>query len=238
MVAVLAVLTITVCILVDWALQLIRARRARSRARRLALCSASQLWRQPVSDPMDPPLGVFFHRAHSWAVVEANGYVRIGLDGLIGLLMGQVDRVELPAPGQQVREGEDIAYVLQNNHRLRLAAPIGGTVVRVNRELQSDGIFIPSEPYGTGWVCEIRPESLSKDLKKLMIADQAVAWHIKEIERASDFFSLRGHGETGLNVGGTRLFPLGGLLQGADDDEWREFQNRFLGIHRGRTSEK
>lgn len=223
MVAVLCVLTITILILVDWILQLVWG----WRARRLSLTPASHFRGREMSESLDPPGGLFFHPAHSWALVEPSGCIRVGLDGLVGFLLGHVDRVQLPAPGQKVREGEGIARLLQGDRELQLTAPVDGTVVQVNQELLQDGVPIESEPYGAGWICVIQPESLSKDLLKLMIADQASEWHAQESERMLSFLS---HGDSGIGPQAVRSRrpSLCGFLQGAGDDEWGEFQKQFL----------
>ncbi|MCL5102646.1 MAG: hypothetical protein M1133_00835 [Armatimonadetes bacterium] len=229
MVAVLAVLTITILILVDWSLQLVQARCAQRRASN----QHSQPWSQRVLDPFNPPMGIFFHPGHSWALVEPSGCIRVGLDGLVGFLLGYVDRVQLPSPGQHVREGESIACLLQGSRELRLVAPVDGTVVQVNRELAPDGLFIWSEPYGAGWICEIKPESLSKDLRKLMIADQAVEWHTEESRRMRAFCSHNIAHEAGTKTVEPQPSSLRGFLQDASDEQWREFESRFLKPERG-----
>ena len=146
-----------------------------------------------------------------------------------------MDRVELPSPGQHVCAGENLASLLQGSRELRLVAPVDGTVVQVNRELAPDGLFIWSEPYGAGWICEIKPESLSKDLRKLMIADQAVEWHTKESRKMRAFCSRTVAHEAGTETVEPEPSSLRGFLQDASDDQWREFQSRFLKPGRGGT---
>lgn len=224
MVAILAVLTITVFILVDWVVQLFQA----ARARRQIVADSGKLWSQRMEDPLDVPMGVFFHPGHSWALVKPSGSVRVGLDGLIGFLLGRVDGVELPVLGQRVREGESIAGFFQGSRELRVAAPIDGTVVAVNRDLKPDGSFISSEPYGAGWICEIKPHSLSRGLRRLMVADQAVEWRTRESQHIYSFFSREDSGINGKGIADPDSYSAYGFLQGVRDEEWCEFQREFL----------
>jgi len=233
MVAILVVLTITVCLLVDWCLQLYQAKHARKRALTVGARSRPPL----ASNPFTPPQGLFFHPAHSWAQVEPTGGVRVGLDGLVSFLLGSIDRVELPTPGQEVKEGDSIAKLCQGSREIRLAAPVDGEVVEVNQELSPDGHFIQCEPYGAGWICEIQPRSLSKNLQRLMVGDEVTEWHAREARRIIKFLS---HAEGGGNNGGsdsdnlpTEGLLLRGFMEGASDEEWREFQREFLDARRG-----
>lgn len=185
MVAILVVLTITICLLVDSSLQLVQARRARTRA----LGTGARSGPTFASNPFTVPQGLFFHPNHLWAQVEPSGDFKVGLDGLVGFLLGAIDRVLLPTPGQQVKEGDEIALLRQGGRELRLTAPVEGEVVEVNRELSPDGHFIRCEPYTAGWICEIRPKSLAHGLKKFFVGEDVTAWHAKEARRIMSFLS-------------------------------------------------
>ncbi|MBI2842287.1 MAG: hypothetical protein HYX78_02695 [Armatimonadetes bacterium] len=223
MVAILVVLTITMCLLVDWSVQLIQARRARNRA--LAAPRNGPVF---ASNPFAVPRGLFFHPAHSWAQVEPTGDVRVGLDGLVGFLLGSIDRIQLPDPGQEIKAGDSIALLRQGSRELRLASPVDGRVVDINRELAPDGHFIRHEPYGAGWICEIRPDSLSKDLHNLMVGEDVTAWHAREARRIIKFLShAKGNGNGSEDPTSEGLL-LRGFMEGASDEEWRKFQEEFM----------
>ena len=219
MVAILVVITIIVLLLVDWCLQLVQARRARLRAN-----AGGRTGIPMPCNPFSPPRGLFFHPAHSWAQVEPTGALKVGLDGLVGFLLGDIDRVELPNPGQQVKAGESIAKLRQGGRELILSAPVDGRVLDVNRELTPDGHFLRCEPYGAGWICEIQPDSLSKGLRSLMVGDKVTEWHAKEARRIIKFLS---HSDNEGGEPGEGLM-LKGFMQGASDDEWRMFQSQFM----------
>ena len=40
-------------------------------------------------------------------------------------------------------------------------APVAGTVKTVNEALRTSPEFVNSDPYGTGWICEITTSSIS-----------------------------------------------------------------------------
>jgi glycine cleavage system H protein len=232
MVAILVVLTVTILLLVDWSLQLIQARCAMKRA----LSGGGRNGAPLASNPFTPPQGLFFHPSHAWAQVEPTGNVKVGLDGLVGFLVGNIDRVELPSPGQAIKEGDSLARLLQGSRELRVTAPFDGEVVDINDELMPDGRFIQYEPYGAGWICEIRPKSLSRDMSKLMVGDDATAWHASEARRIIKFLShAEGNGSNSDTLP-TEGLLLRGFMEGASDEEWRRFQSEFLEAKRGENA--
>ena len=51
-----------------------------------------------------------------------------------------------------------------------LFAPIAGEIVAVNEGLEDDPALVNSDPYGEGWIIEIRPEN-ADDLANLLDAE-------------------------------------------------------------------
>jgi glycine cleavage system H protein len=241
MVAILVVLTITVCLLVDWILQLVQAKREKRRSGGAKSEATSTL-----SNPFAAPNDVFFHPGHAWVRNARKGRAKVGIDGLIGFLIGEITRVELPSAGTEVREGDIIALLRQGQRDLVLRCPINGRIVEVNRNLFPDGRLIRSEPYGAGWVCEIEPLSLSADLAGLMTGDAAATWHQTEARRIVEFLSRVDSGDDGgggrkagfLREAGADTLPMDGLMlrgfmEVASDDDWHKFQDEFLDTARG-----
>ena len=48
----------------------------------------------------------YYHDGHTWARTEHGGRIRVGLDDFAQKLIGNIAEVELPAIGQEVRQGE------------------------------------------------------------------------------------------------------------------------------------
>jgi glycine cleavage system H lipoate-binding protein len=129
------------------------------------------------------PGGAFVSPGHTWAEIEANGEVCVGLDDFARKALESVDRLELPAEGLRVRRG-DVLFVLRRGDEIaRLRAPVGGVVAQVNAALaRHPGLLIES-PYDEGWVCTLRPTELSADLAELRIGRPVIAWYQEEIGR-------------------------------------------------------
>ena len=129
------------------------------------------------------PGGAFVSPGHTWAQIEADGGVCVGLDDFARKAVGKLERVDLPATGTAVQRG-DVLFVLRRGEELaRFRAPVGGTVRQVNPELQRDPALLVQSPYDRGWVCVLAPSDLSADLATLRIGTPVIAWYQDEVTR-------------------------------------------------------
>jgi hypothetical protein len=62
-------------------------------------------------------------------------------------------------------------------------APVSGVVTDINPELREKGNLANDDPYTGGWVMRLHSDNLRRDLKNLMIGDQASTYLDGEIER-------------------------------------------------------
>ncbi len=153
------------------------------------------------------PGGVFLSEGHTWARIEPDGNVRVGLDDFARRALGPIERVEAAARGTAVRRGETLFTVRSGNRAARLPAPLSGRVVRVHEALARDGSPVSESPYERGWVVVLEPANLARELPGLRIGGPVVAWYQEEIAR------LRQMGEV--------------------PEDWSAFESEFL---RARTA--
>lgn len=52
------------------------------------------------------PETVSYHSGHSWLMQERKNVVRVGADEFAAALLGKIERIELPKPGQWIRQGQ------------------------------------------------------------------------------------------------------------------------------------
>ncbi len=185
MVPVLVVITFAVFILVDVALR---------RKRERVAAAATVILAAPALDAAAPdhpagfrlPGGVFVHGGHTWAYLQASGEARVGIDEFARGVIGRIDRIEVPAPGAALRQGEPAFTVVQGKKRIELVAPLDGVVAAVN----SDPGALRGDTYQAGWLLAVTPDNLAHNLKKLRIAADAAAWIEKETRRFAEFLAL------------------------------------------------
>jgi glycine cleavage system H lipoate-binding protein len=164
--------------------------------RRCAQHPVFEAQRSPAAGAGDET-GRLYHRGHTWARAESDGTYTIGLDEIGTWVMGHADRVELPAAGTVLKTNGVGWYIDSGRERLRVLAPIDGTVVETaNGE--------------NGWYLRLQPAA-GLNTAHLLRGWEARAWKGKEIERLQ---MALGAGQPALADGGT--------LEGSLETEYPE----------------
>jgi glycine cleavage system H lipoate-binding protein len=161
--------------------------------------------------------GVHLHPGHTWARVEPDGLVTVGLDDLATKLVGPVE-VRLPALGAALQQGEAALAVTDGARSVSLAAPVDGTVVAVNA-----GPRAHDDPYGAGWLFRVRAPRLVANLRQLLSGSAA----LRLLEDASERLAQRMNPELGavLQDGGV---PISGIAQNLAGDGWDAIAREFF----------
>jgi glycine cleavage system H lipoate-binding protein len=129
------------------------------------------------------PHGYYLHRGHTWVKIEEGSTVRVGLDDFALRLLGPLDRVEAPLMGKQVEQDRDDILLSRSSNTARVQSPISGVVTDINPGLREKGRLANDDPYTSGWVMRLHSDNLRRDLKNLMIGDQASEYLDGEIDR-------------------------------------------------------
>jgi glycine cleavage system H protein len=97
---------------------------------------------------------------HEWVRVSGSGdeaALRIGITSYAQEALGDIVFVTLPAVGTDVEAGQALGEVESTKSVSDVYAPVGGTVTARNEQLDGSPELINSDPYGEGWMLEIRP---------------------------------------------------------------------------------
>jgi len=65
--------------------------------------------------------------------------------------------VELPKIGAVIKAGDQVAVVESVKAASDIYSPVSGEVVAVNDELADDPSLLNTDPYGEGWIFELKP---------------------------------------------------------------------------------
>lgn len=101
-----------------------------------------------------------FTAEHEWVRVSgtaADAVLRIGITSYAQEALGDIVFVTLPAVGTEVAAGQALGEVESTKSVSDVYAPVAGTVTACNDQLESNPELVNSEPYGNGWMIEIRP---------------------------------------------------------------------------------
>jgi glycine cleavage system H protein len=107
---------------------------------------------------------------HVWIGLE-DQHVFFGVTNYGQSELGRVISVDLPELGDKVEKGEAFAEVESNNTVAELIAPVSGTVIAINPELESHPSIINEDPYNDGWLIEVKVKDLS-EIRSLMDMDE------------------------------------------------------------------
>ena len=117
------------------------------------------------------PAELSYTSEHEWvSALTAEGTVRVGITDHAQDALGDVVYVDLPSAGDSVAAEDSFGEIESTKSVSDLFAPIAGEIVAVNEGLEDDPALVNSDPYGEGWIIEIRPEN-ADDLANLLTAE-------------------------------------------------------------------
>jgi glycine cleavage system H lipoate-binding protein len=209
MVAIFVVLTIIAFLLVDYVVQKVQVRRARSSTpspKALAPEVNPEETFARMADSIAVPAEFFFHRGHTWIKFFSPNRAKVGLDDFAQRVLGRIEAIQLPRIGELIRQGDPIFMVRVGDRKLFLPAPSDGIVTHINADLAATPESLHASPFGSGWVCEMKPENVSQNISDLLSGEDAVQWELHELNRLQRFIADR---RDGKSVASTEEFSLG-----------------------------
>ncbi|TVT16818.1 glycine cleavage system protein GcvH [Amycolatopsis rhizosphaerae] len=105
---------------------------------------------------MSAPEELRYTEEHEWVATGSGDSVRVGITEYAQDQLGDVVFVELPEVGKQLSAGDAFGEVESTKSVSELFAPVDGEVVAVNGAVVDSPELINSDPYGEGWLIEIR----------------------------------------------------------------------------------
>ena len=119
---------------------------------------------------MSLPQDLLYSKEHEWIKKEGNK-VRIGITEFAQDELGDIVFVELPEVDDKLDLNESFGSVESVKTVSELYAPVSGTVVEVNEELEDSPEFVNESPYEKAWMIVIELDDES-ELDNLLSADQ------------------------------------------------------------------
>ena len=111
--------------------------------------------------------------------LDSHEYVRlegeiatIGISTYAVQQLGDIVFVELPEVDDALEKGETFGSIESVKAVEDIYAPISGTVVEVNSDLEDSPEKIDKDPYGEGWLLKVRVNNPEEDLAEAMTADE------------------------------------------------------------------
>ncbi len=114
---------------------------------------------------MNVPDDLLYTESHEWVRREGDK-IRVGITDHAQAELTDVVYVELPKMGAAYDSGGTIAVVESVKAASDIYAPAKGTVLEVNKALESNPALINTDPYGEGWIYALQVEN-PEELKGL-----------------------------------------------------------------------
>jgi glycine cleavage system H lipoate-binding protein len=130
---------------------------------------------QPVP-AVELPAGYYFHPSHTWMAEHRKATALVGMDGFAANLIGRVQQISVVGEQRWVRQGQKLMTVAGECGTFELLSPVEGVLAAVNPEVIKDPDLAARDPYGRGWICQIKPSEMETDQRNLMQGPLAERW--------------------------------------------------------------
>ena len=105
---------------------------------------------------IDAPTELRYTQEHEWIRRTGPTTVRVGITDFAQSQLGDVVFVQLPAEGDDVSSGDTLGEVESTKSVSDIYAPLSATVIAINGELETTPETVNSDPYGDGWLVDLR----------------------------------------------------------------------------------
>lgn len=112
-----------------------------------------------------------FADSHEWVRNNGDGTVTIGISEHAQEMLGDVVFVDLPDVDDEIDAGEGFSLVESVKAASDIYAPITGTIVEINEDLEDSPELINEEPYEGGWIVKVKMTDAA-ELDDLKDADE------------------------------------------------------------------
>lgn len=99
----------------------------------------------------ETPEDLAYTEEHEWVKVE-DGRARVGITDFAQDQLTDIVYVELPQEDESYSQGDAVAVLESVKSVSDVYAPVDGTIVGVNQELDESPELVNEDPYGDGWI--------------------------------------------------------------------------------------
>ncbi len=188
-----------------------------------------------IENVINIPKGLYFDKTHTWAFMEQDGNVRVGLDDFLQHVTGKLSKISMKDAGEVVRKGEVIMTIIHEGKKLNIYAPISGTILEQNDLLLTDSSLVNSSPFFKGWVYQIEPKNWLREVQFMFMGQKYIDWLQDEFIRLKDFISATvkidklAYAHVILQDGGELT---DNVLADLEPEVWEDFQTQFIDTSR------
>ena len=121
---------------------------------------------------MNVPPNLRYTKDHEWVLVTGST-VKVGITDYAQDALGDIVFIQLPVVGSSVDAHQGLGEIESTKSVNDVYAPVAGKVTSVNSALMDNPELLNSDPYESGWICEIEVSNL--DESGLMSSEEYAA---------------------------------------------------------------
>jgi glycine cleavage system H protein len=125
------------------------------------------------------PEQLLYTPKHTWAQITPEGNIRVGVSDYAQKHLKGIASVITDPVGKEISKMEPFGVAETWMFMFDLYAPVSGKIVKVNENLRDKPHLINEDPYGEGWIIEIKPKNsmtLEEELKGLLGSREYNKW--------------------------------------------------------------
>ena len=119
---------------------------------------------------------------HTWARLEADGMVTIGITDVAQNLAKGIINATPKDVGRTVQKGNSAGTLESGKWVGPVTSPITGEIVMVNEAVKAKPALINEDPYGEGWFVKVKPADWAGESTLLVTGETGVAAYQKFME--------------------------------------------------------
>ncbi|MEI6107363.1 MAG: glycine cleavage system protein GcvH [Opitutae bacterium] len=102
------------------------------------------------------PSDLKYAKSHEWLKVAADGTATVGITDYAQNSLGDITFVQVPKVGAVLKAGETFGVVESVKAASDVYAPVAGTVLEVNKALDTKPETVNQAPFGDGWMLKLK----------------------------------------------------------------------------------
>jgi glycine cleavage system H lipoate-binding protein len=174
------------------------------------------------------PADSYVSRGHTWAELQGNGLIKVGVDEFILKSVGKFVVTNLVKLGTVLKKGDVVIEARLGDKVLSFRSPVDGTVNFVNDDLVGKTV---SDPYGKDWGIMVSPINFEKNASSLRSNEKVIEWMRNEFTRLKNYLV-----EMSMQpeLAGATMFDGGKMVEGAvahlNKELVKKFEDEFLAV--------
>lgn len=130
-------------------------------------------------ETLSTPSQLLYSAKHTWAQITSEGNIRVGISDYAQRHLKGTAHIQTDPAGSEINKMEPLGVAETWMFMFDLYAPVSGIIVKTNENLKNDPSIINKDPYGKGWIAEIKPRNslaLEQELRTLLSAREYNKW--------------------------------------------------------------